>query len=419
MPYISEEQWKTLIYYAKRQFVYDLLLGNLQNVKAIWERMDSINISVMPKVAIALRLDNYYALTCDKSERWKHQFREKIWDYLEDQLPDWVLGVPFAENLIALLVPLKTSTYSENRAELFNLIPPWSKTLADQFGIKVIWGVGCVYNDPRLLHFSFQESIRILDHPEKYGQEICFAEPPCGSGPEEVLQTDSGSDEDAEDPFQRWPEWAKSRVIRKLEIVDCPGVILELKDVVEKQLSKFQSDDRNKFAPVIALELAMAILRDRDIVTDSSSNMVYAEIADYLASSDRVDVRRWLEKFGEDLIHWAKANGFSENPYVTRVKAFVEDHLEEELSLSHIAEIVHLTPSYLSQLFKKQTGEGLNDFVVKRRISKACRLLQTLSLPVSDIARKVGFQDVNYFTRVFKQRQHLTPLEFRKGAKQS
>jgi len=46
-------------------------------------------------------------------------------------------------------------------------------------------------------------------------------------------------------------------------------------------------------------------------------------------------------------------------------------------------------------------------------------MLQTLPLPVSDIARKVGFQDVNYFTRVFKQRQHLTPLEFRKGAKQS
>ena len=69
----------------------------------------------------------YYALTYDKSERGKHQFREEIWTYLEELLPDWVLGVPFAENLIALLVPLKASTYNENRVELLNLMVPCSE----------------------------------------------------------------------------------------------------------------------------------------------------------------------------------------------------------------------------------------------------------------------------------------------------
>lgn len=419
MPQITEEQWKRLIYYAKRQFVYDLLLGNLQNVKDIWERMESIHCSVMPKVAIALRLENYYALTYDKSERWKYQFREEIWTYLEELLPDWVLGVPFAENLIALLVPLKTSTYTENRVELLNLIAPWSMEVSNQFGIKIALGIGCFYSDPRLLHFSFQESIRVLDQPENLGQDIRFSELPCGQAQEERRIHPSIVEETKEtgDSLQSWPEWAKSRVIRKLEMGDRPGVILELKDVFDQHIGQFQGSDRKKFAPVVSLELVLAILRE--ILPEDNIQMAYEEIANYMVSSDREDSRKWLKKFGENLIHWAKASRCSENSYVVRVKVYVEEHLEEELSLSYLAEIIHLTPSYLSQLFKKQTGEGFNDFVAERRIYKACRLLQTTSLAVSDIARKVGFQDVNYFSRVFKQRQHLTPLEFRKGTKQN
>ncbi|MDR3541592.1 MAG: helix-turn-helix domain-containing protein [Desulfosporosinus sp.] len=419
MPQITEEQWKRLIYYAKRQFVHDLLLGNLQNVKEIWERMETIQVSVMPKVAIALRLDNYYALTYDKSERWKHQFREEIWTYLEALLPDWVLGVPFAENLIALLVPLKSSTYPENRVELLNLMAPWPKQISDQFGIKVALGIGCVYNDPRLLHFSFQESIRILDQPGNLGLEICFSELSCGQD-QETLQIYPSLEErmkETGDPLLRWPEWAKIRVLRKLEMGDRPKVILELKEVFELQIGKFQGSDRKKFAPVVSLELAMALLRE--VLPADNSQMAYAKLADHLASADREDSEKWLEKFGESLIHWSKTRGCSENSYVARVKVYVEDHLEEDLSLSQLAETIHLAPGYLSQLFKKQTGEGLNDFVAERRISKACRLLQTTSMSVSDIARKVGFQDINYFSRVFKLRQHLTPVEFRKGAKQN
>ncbi|HUX47271.1 MAG TPA: hypothetical protein VMV58_04590, partial [Desulfosporosinus sp.] len=377
MPQITEEQWERLIYYAKRQFVHDLLLGNLQNVKAIWELMESIHVSVMPKVAIALRLENYYALTYDKSERWKHQFREEIWTYLEDLLPDWILGAPFAENLIAFLVPLKTSTFTENRVELLNLMTPWSKGIFDQFGIKVTLGIGCVYNDPRLLHFSFQESIRAIDRLENNGLDIRFSELPCGKEQDELQIYPSIVEKTKEtgDPHLRWPEWAKNRVVRKLETGDRPGVILELKDVFDQHLGKFQGSDRKKFAPVFSLELAMAIFRE--MLPEDNIQVAFTEIADYMASPDREDSGKWLEKFGENLIHWARASGCSENTYVARVKVYVENHLEEELSLSHLADIIHLAPSYLSQLFKKQTGEGLNDFVAERRIYKACRLLQT------------------------------------------
>ncbi len=51
----------------------------------------------------------------------------------------------------------------------------------------------------------------------------------------------------------------------------------------------------------------------------------------------------------------------------------------------------------------------------RMRLSKACQLLQSTSLSVREIAGRVGFQDVNYFTRAFKQRFQKTPGEFRKG----
>jgi YesN/AraC family two-component response regulator len=99
---------------------------------------------------------------------------------------------------------------------------------------------------------------------------------------------------------------------------------------------------------------------------------------------------------------------------VEAVKAYVKANLTGDITLTEAAAKVFLNPSYLSQLFKQQTNMNFTDYVLEERIGEAKRLLCVTSLRISDIAGRVGYTDLAYFSAVFKKAAGVTPSEYRK-----
>ncbi|AIQ46546.1 hypothetical protein R70723_12200 [Paenibacillus sp. FSL R7-0273] len=99
---------------------------------------------------------------------------------------------------------------------------------------------------------------------------------------------------------------------------------------------------------------------------------------------------------------------------VLQAKQYIESHYQEDCSLQTVAAHVHVTPNYLSNLFKKETGTGLTNYVAQLRIEEAKLLLQRSRLRMTEIAERVGFDNSSYFTVVFKQLTGESPREFRK-----
>ena len=91
----------------------------------------------------------------------------------------------------------------------------------------------------------------------------------------------------------------------------------------------------------------------------------------------------------------------------------IQSDLSADLSLAAIAEKLHLTHSYLSNLFCKEVGQTLSAFVLEKRIRRAQHLLTTTPLSIQDIAWEVGIPDANYFTRLFKRETGKTPRKYR------
>ncbi|MBB6729754.1 response regulator [Cohnella zeiphila] len=103
-----------------------------------------------------------------------------------------------------------------------------------------------------------------------------------------------------------------------------------------------------------------------------------------------------------------------ENRVVETVKAFVQTHYTEELELQRLADTVFLTPSYLSKLFKTETGETITDYIISVRIERAKeRLIKEPALKTYEIGERVGYPDPTYFNKVFKKVVGLTPKEYR------
>lgn len=98
---------------------------------------------------------------------------------------------------------------------------------------------------------------------------------------------------------------------------------------------------------------------------------------------------------------------------VQKVITRIDFDLAADLSLKATAQFLNLNASYLSKLFKTETGYTLTDYVNMKRMEHAAYLLANTYMPVSTIAQSCGILDDNYFTKLFKRYHQKTPTQFR------
>ena len=98
---------------------------------------------------------------------------------------------------------------------------------------------------------------------------------------------------------------------------------------------------------------------------------------------------------------------------IRKVIARIDFDLTADLSLKTQAQLLNVNPSYLSTLFKKETGTTLTEYVNRKRIEHALLLLNSTDMQIQMIAANCGITDVNYFTKTFKKMVGKTPKEYR------
>lgn len=99
---------------------------------------------------------------------------------------------------------------------------------------------------------------------------------------------------------------------------------------------------------------------------------------------------------------------------VEQVIRIVQAAMPGEITLKEAAEKVHLNACYLSQLFKQKTGQNFIDYVTGLRMKEAEKLLSHTHLRIYEIAERLGFSDISYFSNMFKKYCGQSPSEFRK-----
>ncbi|MGD1821222.1 MAG: response regulator transcription factor [Pleomorphochaeta sp.] len=104
----------------------------------------------------------------------------------------------------------------------------------------------------------------------------------------------------------------------------------------------------------------------------------------------------------------------SVKPIKVAKKYISENYNDNQLSLDYISSLVHLSPSYFSSLFKKETNKGFAEYLREIRIEESAKFLTTTTLPIKEIAKKVGYQDPRHFTKCFKNQIGIKPQDYRK-----
>ena len=106
------------------------------------------------------------------------------------------------------------------------------------------------------------------------------------------------------------------------------------------------------------------------------------------------------------------------NPHINKVVTYIKTHYDHKILLEDIAKHTHLNATYLSSLFKEQTGQSISDYILDYRLGIAKNLLVDLpNAPISEIAISSGFYDTAHFSKAFKKQYGVTAREYRNGQK--
>ncbi len=99
---------------------------------------------------------------------------------------------------------------------------------------------------------------------------------------------------------------------------------------------------------------------------------------------------------------------------LVEVKAFLDEHYTEKITLDLLAASFYIDKFYLSKIFKETYGTTINSYILSKRITQAKRLLRFTDLSIDEIGSRVGMNDANYFSRSFKKLEGISPSEYKK-----
>ncbi|TCL63346.1 YesN/AraC family two-component response regulator [Hydrogenispora ethanolica] len=116
-----------------------------------------------------------------------------------------------------------------------------------------------------------------------------------------------------------------------------------------------------------------------------------------------------------DVLDGARKGNPNKNysPAIAKAVDYIHQHYTESINLTHVAGLVHLNPEYFCRLFKEETGRNFSNYLAGLRLGKAVELLKKSDHKVCEIAERVGYSNLSYFSTLFKKHYGISPFDFR------
>lgn len=176
-------------------------------------------------------------------------------------------------------------------------------------------------------------------------------------------------------------------------------------------LEKVPKNMKNNMVIDLLSAIHVAIRVNNEKIAESMSSLInYSEV---LLLKNVHEIMRW----GDRIFDFIKAQGALEdnnNSLVEKAKRLIAEDIDKDVSLEKVAESLYICPSYLSRIFRKQTGEYFLQYVTRKKIELAMELLKEPQYKIYHVAEKLGYKKVSYFAKLFLSHTGMNPSEYRR-----
>lgn len=192
---------------------------------------------------------------------------------------------------------------------------------------------------------------------------------------------------------------------RAMALNDYPSAELCIKKIFE-----MYSEEKNYFRDIYRLVVKTIVLYRKKELEEDDGLIEESQFDSILKSSENVSdiIKRLCEYIRLNCI---VQKDFSVNMY--DVIEYVDTNYMKELTLDRIGAVFDISPNYLSRKFKKKTGKNFVQYINDKRMERAVELLSETDMTVVKISELVGFNDQQYFHKLFRKYYGATPIEYR------
>lgn len=144
---------------------------------------------------------------------------------------------------------------------------------------------------------------------------------------------------------------------------------------------------------------------------------IFSDDPDHYRSIYRMNhseqVADWMIRLRDGLCDTLKSKRVSYKEHmISNIQKYIQNHIEERLTLNEISAVFGLSPNYLSALFKKTCGIGFSEYITQMKVSRAKNMLLEQDMKIYEVADHLGFESAFYFSKVFKKVSGVSPREF-------
>ncbi|XRG77512.1 helix-turn-helix domain-containing protein [Rossellomorea sp. GAMAL-10_SWC] len=377
-----------------------LLSGTLVHIGAFDEVQKRCGINTNPNIVMVISIDRYPDLAEENPKQWKQEIGHELINQIDQTIGVSYLWNWVEEGVLALLIELddKDSEMEFNK-KIYRMAEEIQNSL-DRVQISVSIGIGKKYSDPYLLYHSFEEARKSMSGRFFQGNKLIFH---------------SGIKLVEENTLRALSTEDRIELLALVRIGDEEGVVKQLKSFLDKVANACRLNE-----DVFKTEVVDLIMLISRVVVESGVNATLimsknAQIIQELYHIIRYDK---FEKKVCEYAYWLTiqiANAFINQmtPVIRKATKYIQENHQTSITLEEIAQYCCVSKYHFSHLFKKEMGTSVIDFLNRIRIEKSMFYLEMTDLSMQEIATRIGFQDSNYFSRIFKKYIKSSPSEYR------
>lgn len=390
--------------YARRGFLRDLLHNNITSARDIWNLQKELNISIQPNTVMVIVIDNYHSKTRNKSEIQKQNLRLNVLKSLEKGSAKFdAMAINMEEDLYAVLFYIDSSEVApvEKTINMGKILRDY---IENETGVSVTVGIGRRYKDILDLHLSYKDALLACHH--KFfigkGQVIHIANIVPFSNGLELLSIE-----------------VESQLSVKLLSCDEEGAFEILDELLGDALEdKFINPIIMKTRLIEIITTLVRVGLEAGAEQEKMAILSGRFVQEVLKSDTILDLRNQMREVISGVIKEISHGRKQMNLQIfEEAVEYINENFREEITLEDVADHIHISPYYLSHGFKKFTGITFIEYLTKTRIKESKKLLLTTDLNIGEIGKQVGYDDPNYFGRVFKNMEGIPPSKFRVSKK--
>ena len=296
-------------------------------------------------------------------------------------------------NRIAVFVSMENSAESL-QDDFHSAVKEIFTLLTLEIGQKLRVGISNVCGELEEVSGCCKDAIQALNRTSPDG-ELLFAD--------ELLSFSSGDEKIQE---------LHERILNRLKLGDAAGVQFFAELYVGELYEQNFPLDKTKG------NVFEVLIEAKKIAKSADSSWKNAAFENIFSDLSKIDSKTELLVFFKNRLSECAAficnsKEEKENPLIKKVFGYIQEHIAENFSLDDAASFAGVSSFYLSKLFKEETGETFINYVTDRRLEKGRIMLCETELSIKEISAEIGYNDQNYFSRIFKNKFGISPTDFR------